>query len=57
LGESVRWQCIDGRSITIALGQGDHFGDALVQDGNGRREYVESFDAAIALAKQWRTAP
>ena len=54
-GESVRWECVDGRWITIELGHGDHAGEALVCNAAGQREYVDSFDAALALAKKWRT--
>ena len=54
-GESVRWECIDGRWVTIALGQGEHAGEALVRDAAGQCAYVDSFEDALALAKQWRT--
>lgn len=54
-GEAVRWECTDGRWITIELGDGAHAGEALVSNAAGQREYVDSFDAALALAKKWRT--
>jgi hypothetical protein len=56
-GESARWECFDGRWITISLGHGDHMGQALVQSSTGQSEYVDSFEAALALAKEWRTEP
>jgi hypothetical protein len=54
-GESVRWECVDGRWITIALGQGAHAGEAMVRNAAGQCEYVDSYEAALDLAKKWRT--
>lgn len=53
--ESVRWECVDGRWVTISLGQDDHAGEALVSNSDGRAEYVDSFEVALDLAKRWRT--
>jgi hypothetical protein len=55
-GESVRWECVDGRWITISLGQGADAGRAIVRNASGARESVDSFEAALELAKQWRQA-
>lgn len=54
-GESVRWECVDGRWITIALGEGGHAGQALVCNAAGQCVYVDSYEEALALAKKWRT--
>ena len=54
-GEAVRWQCVDGRTITVALGEDEHAGMAKVTDPSGRCEYVDSFEAALELAQKWRT--
>ena len=54
-GEAVRWECVDGRWVTVELGQDAHAGEAMVRDAAGKCEYVESFEAALALAKTWRT--
>ena len=53
--ESVRWECIDGRWVTIELGHAEHAGKALVRNAAGKSEYVDSFEAALELAKEWRT--
>jgi hypothetical protein len=54
-GEAVRWQCVDGRTITVELGQGEHVGLAKVTGPDDRYEYVDSFEAALELAQKWRT--
>ena len=54
-GESVRWECIDGRWIAIGLGTGKREGLAFVQHSGVLCEYVETYEAALALAKKWRT--
>jgi hypothetical protein len=54
-GEAVRWECIDGRWVTVSLGQGAHVGEAMVCNAAGQCEYVDSFEAALELAKKWRT--
>jgi hypothetical protein len=54
-GESVRWECVDGRWITIGLDTGKHAGMAVVRNSAGMCEYVDSYEAALALARKWRT--
>jgi len=51
----VRWECVDGRWISIGLGAGKRAGMAVVQNSGVLCEYVETFEAALALAKRWRT--
>lgn len=53
--ESARWECIDGRWISVSLGTGKRAGMALVQNSGVLCEYVETFEEALALAKRWRT--
>jgi hypothetical protein len=53
--ESVRWECIDGRWITIELGHGEQSGLAIVRSSAGQTVFVDSFEAALDLAKNWRT--
>ena len=53
--EAVRWECVDGRWITISLGRDQHAGQALVANAAGQQEYVDSFEDALELAKKWRT--
>ncbi len=53
-GESVRWNCVDGRWVSIALGQGDEAGRTVVASGEGRREVVDDYESALKLAKSWR---
>ncbi|MCU1281690.1 MAG: hypothetical protein JWM53_5236 [bacterium] len=54
-GESVRWQCVDGRWIAIGLASGKRAGLAFVLHSGVLCEYVDSYEAALALAKKWRT--
>jgi hypothetical protein len=53
-GESVRWVCVDGRWVSIALGQGAEAGRTIVMSGEGRREAVGDYESALNLAKSWR---
>jgi hypothetical protein len=54
-GESVRWECVDGRWVAIALGQGSEVGSAVVSDSTGRRQVMDSYEGALEVAKRWRT--
>ena len=54
-GESVRWECVDGRWVSIGLGDGERAGMALVQSSGLLCQYVETYEEAIALARRWRT--
>ena len=55
--ESARWECIDGRWIAIASGDGPDIGKVVLTDSTGRRELFRSFEAALSLATTWRTPP
>lgn len=54
-GESVRWQNIDGRVVTISLGHDAESGKAIVADATGKRVVVDSYEGALELARSWRT--
>ena len=54
-GESVRWECVDGRWVAIGLASGERAGLAFVHHSGVLCEYVESYEAALSLAKKWRT--
>jgi hypothetical protein len=54
-GESVRWECVDGRWIAIGLGTGNRAGLAFVHHSGVLCEYVDTYEQALALAKKWRT--
>ncbi len=53
--EACRWECIDGRWVTISLDVGPTHGYAVIQSSAGERETTDSFDEALAIAKRWRT--
>jgi hypothetical protein len=53
-GESCRWETLDGRWITLSLGQGDDIGSVVIADSDGQRRLVESYEGALELAKEWR---
>jgi hypothetical protein len=53
--ESARWECVDGRWISVSLGTGKRVGMALVQNSGVLCEWVDSFEGALALARRWRT--
>ena len=53
-GESVRWQCVDGRWVAISLGQGKESGQTIVTSSEGQRESVGDYESALKLAKSWR---
>jgi hypothetical protein len=52
--ESCRWETADGRWITLSLGHDDEIGSVIVADSTGRREVVDSYEGALAMAKAWR---
>ncbi len=54
-GESVRWESIDGRWVTISLGEGDDIGRAIVASGDGRRAVVDTYEEALVVAETWRS--
>ncbi len=53
-GESVRWVCVDGRWVSIALGHGEEAGRTVVASSDGKRECVDDYESALELAKSWR---
>ena len=53
-GESVRWQCVDGRWVSISLGQGAESGKTIVCNSEGKRRATDDYESALALAKSWR---
>ena len=50
-GESVRWECVDGRWVSISLAQG---GKTIVCSSEGQRQSVDDYEGALKLAKSWR---
>jgi len=53
-GESCRWETLDGRWITLALGHDDDIGSVIVADSTGRREVHDSYEEALTRAKSLR---
>ncbi|MGZ3428778.1 MAG: hypothetical protein ACXVCV_19125 [Polyangia bacterium] len=53
-GESVRWESVDGRWVTVSLGIDDELGHAIVASDEGRRSVVDSYEAALDVAATWR---
>jgi hypothetical protein len=53
-GESVRWQCVDGRWVAISLGQDGEAGKTIVRSSEGKREIADDYQSALELAKSWR---
>ena len=54
-GEAVRWECVDGRWVSVTVGHGEDVGSVVVRDSSGRCESIESYEGALELARQWRT--
>jgi hypothetical protein len=52
--ESVRWECVDGRWVSVTLGTGAFVGTAEVRDSAGVFERVDSYEEALSLASKWR---
>jgi hypothetical protein len=53
--ESCRWQRIDGRWVALTIGRDDEIGNVVVTDSRGRRELIDDYENALALARRWRT--
>jgi hypothetical protein len=53
--ESCRWQCVDGRWVSLTLGDGGQVGMVAVRDSDGRAELIDTYEGALELAKAWRT--
>ncbi len=54
-GESCRWECCDGRWVAVALGNDNEHRFVVVTSSRGKRELIDSYEAALALARSWRT--
>src|SRR5262245_22577267 len=52
--ESCRWQCTDGRWVSLTLGHDEEIGRVVICDSDGRRELMDSYEGALALARHWR---
>jgi hypothetical protein len=53
-GESCRWLCNDGRWVALALGQHEQIGRVVLTASDGRQQVVDSYEDALALARDWR---
>jgi hypothetical protein len=53
-GESCRWESVDGRWVALTIGSADELGRVIVTSSDGRREWVETYEDALATAKSWR---
>jgi hypothetical protein len=53
-GESVRWQCVDGRWVAISIGHDAEAGKTIVSSSEGKRRAVDDYESALSLAKSWR---
>ena len=53
--ESCRWECTDGRWVSLTLGNDEELGRVVVSDSRGRRELVDSYEGALLLARVWRS--
>ena len=49
-GESVRWECVDGRWVAIRLDAGK----TIVCSSEGQQQAVDDYESALKLAKSWR---
>jgi hypothetical protein len=54
-GEAVRWECVDGRWVSVTVGHGENVGSVIVRDSSGRCEWIDSYEGALELARHWRT--
>jgi hypothetical protein len=53
--EAARWDCMDGRWVSITVGDGDDIGSVLVRSSDGALEKVDTYEGALELARAWRT--
>lgn len=53
-GESVRWHHVDGRWVAVEVRRQGAETGVFVTDSTGRRQRVDSYDAALELARRWR---
>jgi hypothetical protein len=52
-GESVRWECVDGRWLTVTMTIGDQTG-VIIERSDGWREVLDSYEEALVVAKTLR---
>jgi hypothetical protein len=52
--ECCRWECIDGRWVSLTLCHEEDMTKVLVRDSAGRAELTESYEDGLALARLWR---
>jgi hypothetical protein len=53
--EAARWDCMDGRWVSITVGEGDDIGSVLVRSSDGALEKVDTYEGALELARAWCT--
>jgi hypothetical protein len=53
-GEAARWEHSSGRWVTVRVGHGADLGTAFVEASDGRRQKVDTYEAALDLARTWR---
>ncbi len=53
--ETCRWESADGRWVALTLAPEPETVHATVSDSTGRRQAVDSYEGALALARSWRT--
>ena len=55
--EATRWVSSEGQWIALTICDEElGLGLVVVKDSSGRHETVDSYEAALALAKSWRLA-
>jgi hypothetical protein len=54
LPECCRWECVDGRWVSLTLCHEEDMGKVLVRDSAGRAELTDSYEGGLALARRWR---
>jgi len=52
--ENCRWECDDGRWVSVTLEVEADLSRAVVTDGTGRHEVADSYEDALAIARSWR---
>jgi hypothetical protein len=53
--DSYRWECENGRWITLSIGKETELWKIALADSSGRRVLIDSVEGALDLAKSWRT--
>ena len=55
VGESCRWESIDGRWVTLTVGRGEALGTVVIAHSGGASEVNDSYEGGLTRAKQLRT--